>query len=233
MLNDTALKEMATQSESELVERKQSRPSPRDIRIVLVAFANSVRSNECAVLFIGIGPRGEMVGVKDADGDQREIRKIAEHECYPPVECRFRVLQIDGKEIVAVLIPHSKQRPHFTGHSYVRKGSESQRSSEEQMETLIASRNDKASRLLERLGEKILIELRPPKPWSELAGAREVQAGRHSRCAGALPDEPRFSPAVSSSALRPLLRPPSQGRRRKPAHLAMRAHQPDELAGSL
>jgi hypothetical protein len=180
MLSESELKQMARQSESEQIEKKQSRPSASEVRIALVAFANSVGSNECAVLFIGIGPRGETVGVKDADGDQREIRRIAEHECYPPIECHFRVLQIDGKEIIAVIIPHSRRTPHFTGHSYIRKGSESKRSSEEQMEKLIASRNDKASRLLQMLGEKILIELRPPKPWVELAGLPRIELRQYT-----------------------------------------------------
>jgi len=42
------------------------------------------------------------------------------------------------------------------------------------MENLIASRNDKASRLIEMIGQKVLIELRPPKPLVELNGRQAI-----------------------------------------------------------
>ncbi|MBK7999023.1 MAG: ATP-binding protein, partial [Verrucomicrobia bacterium] len=173
MLTDDDLKRLARQSESDLIERKKSRHT-HDVRVALVAFANSVRHGECAVLFIGIGPLGEIVGVERADENQREIRRIAEQECYPPVDCQIRIVIIDGKEVLAVLVPHSAKRPHFAGHAFVRKGSESVKSSAMAMENLIASRNDKASRLIEMIGQKVLIELRPPKPLVELNGRQAI-----------------------------------------------------------
>jgi hypothetical protein len=107
------------------------------------------------VIFIGIADNGRRIGVDDADGIQREIRRVAENECYPPVRCEPVVIQNSGVEIVAIIIPPSTNRPHFSGHAYVRRGSESVNASIELFDEMVASRNDKARKLLAQKGKLI------------------------------------------------------------------------------
>ena len=65
---------------------------------------------------------------------------------------------MSGVEIVAIIVPFSANRPHFTGQSYVRRGSESIRASEEVFEELILSRNDKVRRILAERGNLISVQ---------------------------------------------------------------------------
>jgi len=104
----------------------------------------------------------------NADQKQKDVTKIAESECYPPVKCEPTVLQIEGAEVVAVVIGFSQNRPHFTGHAYVRAGSESKKASSRLFEDLIASRNDKVRRLLDERGNLLKVA------W----GSRDVLPGR-------------------------------------------------------
>lgn len=149
MLSDQQILALVQGSESHLVERKRSLPNQADIRKALVAFANTVASGEDAVLAIGMADDGQVVGVSNADKIQREVRQTAEQDCYPPIQCHPRLLSVDGKEIVAIVIPSSTTKPHFAGPAYVRVGSESVRATERVYEDLIASRHDKARVILD------------------------------------------------------------------------------------
>jgi len=167
MLSDASLLERLSQSESQFVERKQSLPNSRDLREALVAFANALRPGEYAVVFLGVHDDGTITGVTGVDGIQKTINNCAANDCAPAVWCEPRVLRVQGKEVVAVVIPHSEKKPHFTGHALIRVGSENKRATEQMLSELIASRNDKAQKLLPLKGKKISIELRPPKPASD------------------------------------------------------------------
>src|SRR5262245_52780553 len=113
-------------AEDHFVERKPE-TDPRTWRKTIVAFANSLAVGQTACLFIGIGDRGEIVGVRNPDKIQKDIADICETQCYPPVRPvpSCFVLQRDGKEIVAVEVQASTTGPHFSGPAYVRRGSRS------------------------------------------------------------------------------------------------------------
>jgi hypothetical protein len=139
------------QSEDQWVERKQSYKE-QEVRRTVVGFANSVGEGQTAVLFIGADNKGRHKGVSDADETQREIGNILKR-CYLPIRYQLRVLsvEIEGKriEIVAILVPFSKSRPHFAGLAYIRRGSETIEASRDVFLELIASQNDKARRILQ------------------------------------------------------------------------------------
>jgi hypothetical protein len=141
-----ALKARLSSSETQWVERKESFDE-RKVRKTLVAFANSVRDGESAVLFIGAADKsGLHPGVKDADEIQGKVRELARDTCYPPIDYRPVVFTapVNGSTItiVAVEIPASRKRPHFAGAAFVRRGSSSDPATEAQYHDLIASRND-------------------------------------------------------------------------------------------
>ena len=136
------------------MERKTSFHT-EEVKEALVAFANSLPENQEAVLFIGVTPEGKHVGVENADKCQMNVSKLAKDSCYPPVPCTPTVLKYEGVEVVAAVVQHSKQRPHFVGHAFIRVGSETKKASPEMMEELIASRTDKARRILKEKGNLI------------------------------------------------------------------------------
>ena len=143
-------------------ERKPQSAVRDDIRKTLVAFANSVPDGEEAILFIGVGDKGQALGVDNPDKMQMSVRQYAEL-CYPPIRHTSKVVECEGKHVVAVIVQPDHNRPHFAGPAYVRVGSESVRASESQFEELIASRNSKARALLEakRKGELVSVSLWP------------------------------------------------------------------------
>src|SRR5688572_3240933 len=72
--------------EDGFIERKPEGVSTEDIRKTLVAFANSVPEGEQAILYIGVSDDGTPLGVSNTDSLQKNIRRIAEGKCYPPIK---------------------------------------------------------------------------------------------------------------------------------------------------
>lgn len=119
-----------------------------ELRKTLVAFANSVPEGKTAILFIGFDNDGTPTGISSSDSLQKKIREVAEQDCFPSIEYQTRVFECEGKTLLAVCVEASKDRPHFAGPAYVRKGSESVKASKQVYDELIASRNTKAGKIL-------------------------------------------------------------------------------------
>lgn len=156
MLNETQLRDLLRSSETHWIERKQSFDR-QEVMEAMVAFANSIPENQHAVLFIGVGPTGNIKGVQNADEMQRKINGIGK-ECFPSLRCTPAVLQDGEKDIVAVVVEFSKERPHFAGAPFIRSGSQTIKDRQilkEVLEDLIASRNDKARRILRDKGQLV------------------------------------------------------------------------------
>ena len=147
------LSERLSDPEDRLVERKPNRPGKSDIKRTLVAFANSVPEGRTGVLYMGVTDAGEICGVANADDIQREIRRIAQDECYPPIAVDFEVITKDGKSVVAAIVSESAMRPHFAGPAYVRRGSESLNATSEILNDLLASRNSVVRTLQNNIGQ--------------------------------------------------------------------------------
>jgi hypothetical protein len=134
--------------EDNFVERKPEGVNAADIRRTMVAFANSVPAGRTGVLFIGISDSGFIHGVQNTDKLQKTVRDQCENVCYPPVAFSTSVIEEDGKAVLAIVVPSSGNKPHFSGPAYVRKGSESVAASPELFDELIASRNSKVAAIL-------------------------------------------------------------------------------------
>lgn len=147
MITRQQILEMLGDSEGPLLERKPARVNLREIRQTVCAFANSLTEGQEAVLFIGMRDDGGIEGCQDTDSLQKSIRDACEKHCYPPIAYRVEVLH-ERQNVVAVVIPASDRRPHFSGPAYVRRGSESVAASPEMFDELIWSHNDKAAVLL-------------------------------------------------------------------------------------
>jgi len=154
--DDETLLLLAKSPETQNVERKKSVPKTDEIRRTLSAFANTTPEGQHSVLFLGITDDREIVGISDSvDSVQQTVAKIAAEDCYPPIKVDFRVIQPDGKDVIIVIVGFSKSRPHFTGHAYVRIGSETKRASDEQYNEFVFDRNDKVRRIRREKGKLI------------------------------------------------------------------------------
>jgi hypothetical protein len=134
--------------EDNFVERKPEGANASEIRQSVVAFANSAAPGTEAVLFVGVHNDGRIQGVGNPDKIQKSIREQCERVCYPPVAFSTAVLDVEDKAVIAVVVPSSRNRPHFSGPAFVRRGSESVAASPELFEELIASRSDKVAAIL-------------------------------------------------------------------------------------
>lgn len=129
--------------EDAYLERKPETANREEIRRTAVAFANTVEDGREAVLLIGVDDDGNVSGVQNPDAKQKDVRRILTEDCYPPIEHQAQVFAAAGRSVVAITIPTSGQRPHFSGPAFVRRGAESVNATPAQYEDLIASRTEK------------------------------------------------------------------------------------------
>ena len=66
--------------------------------------------------------------------------------------------QRPGGPILAVSIPFSKDKPHFTGPAYVRRGSESVIASPELFEQLVNTRNSNCAAVQKLIGQIVSVQ---------------------------------------------------------------------------
>lgn len=146
-ISDSDLLARMRNFEDHLVERKTIKDQ-KDWKKSVVAFANSVPVGLPAVLYIGVRDNGDIETPQpDLDEAQKKFNRQMER-VYPRVAYVPKIINDNGRQALAVIIPGSELRPHFAGLSYVRRGSESIEASEEQFSELIASRNAKAREIL-------------------------------------------------------------------------------------
>lgn len=156
-LSDADLLARMKNFEDHLVERKTV-SDEKDWKKTAVAFANSAPVGLPAVLFIGVRDNGEIeTPQKNLDEAQKRFNNHMKR-VYPRIAYVPKIIADgDGKQALAVIIPGSELRPHFTGLSYIRRGSESIEASEEQFGELIAQGNSKAARILQWKGQNISV----------------------------------------------------------------------------
>lgn len=133
--------------EDSFVERKSQGIKPQDIRKTVVAFANSLPEGRQGVVFVGIGDKGAVEGCDNTDAFQKRVREVLD-DCYPPIAPQCVVLKVSGKDIVAIVVSASKDRPHFTGPAYVRQGSESLKASKQLFDEMVDARHSKVEAIL-------------------------------------------------------------------------------------
>jgi len=186
-MNKEDLLKLLGNHEDNFVERKQEGVRDSELRQTACAFANSVSEGRFAVLFIGVHDKtGEATGVTNPDQLQKRVREAIQGDCYPPIEYTYEVLTVDDKAVVAVVIPPSGSKPHFSGPAFVRVGSESPKASAQQFEELILSHVDKAREILKHKNVVFTVlgigyKLGSNKPLAD-SGYRETRECRVEAC---------------------------------------------------
>lgn len=144
--------------EDNFVQRKTSGDS-KDWLKTVVAFANSTPVGYPAVLYIAVKDDGTPEEkTVNLDTIQKTFSEKVS-EAYPPPYYFTRIINVNGKQVLAVIVPGSAHRPHFAGQAYVRKGSETVVASTAQFEELIASRSSKVYEILKWKGREIRVVL--------------------------------------------------------------------------
>ncbi|HEX8055261.1 MAG TPA: ATP-binding protein [Novosphingobium sp.] len=134
-------------SEDNFLERKSQGIRPQEIRKALTAFANSLPKGRDGIIYIGIGDKGAIEGCESSDAVQKRVRE-AGAECYPPITPQCVVLKVEGRDIVAVIVSASSEKPHFTGPAYVRQGSESVKASKLLFDNMVDARHSPVAAIM-------------------------------------------------------------------------------------
>lgn len=158
-ITETRLLERLRNGEDNFVERKVIGQQKKVLRVA-VSFANSAPVGMPCVIYFGVNDDGTPEG-KDFDTDafQKSINSILENT-YPRVPYQQRTLHVGSKQVVAVIVIGSESRPHFAGHAYVRRGSESIDASQEQLDLLIAQRSGKMYRLAQNINQPMTLNIK-------------------------------------------------------------------------
>jgi hypothetical protein len=142
--------------EDNFVERKTSNDT-KDILKTIVGFANSAPIGYPAILYLGVRDSGEIETPQiNLDSIQKAVNKELQ-KTYPRIPCIQKVVAYEQRQAVAVVIYGSENRPHFSGPSFIRSGSETLEASDQEFNELIAMRNSKVSRILEFKGKTISV----------------------------------------------------------------------------
>ncbi len=159
--------------EDQFVERKTVADS-KDWLKTVVAFANSAPIGFPCILYIGVRDNGDFESkVSDLDSVQKTLNRMLQN-IQPRTAYLPKIIREGGMQALAVIVPGSNLRPHFSGPSYVRKGSETMEASEEQLTRLINSRTSKVYEILRYLGKPISVEN------CSVLGNGQIQRGRWS-----------------------------------------------------
>ena len=75
----------------------------------------------------------------------------------PTITCVQRIISENGRQALAVIVPYSTKRPHFSGPAYIRRGSESLVALPEDLAVLTQSQNTKVARILAHKGEQVYV----------------------------------------------------------------------------
>jgi predicted HTH transcriptional regulator len=142
--------------EDNFVERKTCGDHGDWLKTV-VGFANTNPVGYPSVLFIGVKDDGTPEGGLNLDKLQQTFAKKM-NDAYPPIFFVTKILESDGKQFLAIIVPGSGSRPHFAGPSYIRRGSRTEVASESQFDELLAIRNAKSGEILKWNGKMISID---------------------------------------------------------------------------
>jgi len=99
---------------------------------------------------------GAILGVDDPEPLQKRVGDAGE-ECYPAIRPSMTVLHVKGKQVLAVEVAYSEDKPHFGGPAYVRSGSRSLKASDSVYQDLLTSHCGKAGELLRWKGKYVTV----------------------------------------------------------------------------
>lgn len=125
-MDDSTLKRLLTQTESERVERKESLADKKKIREAICAFANDLPGHGApGVVFIGARDDGSVSGLPITDRLLQDLASMrSDGNIHPFPSLEVRKLAVDGGEVAVVIVQPSAAPPvRFKGRTCIRVGS--------------------------------------------------------------------------------------------------------------
>lgn len=156
--DEAGLLRLLHSTEHSFVERKTIGDSKDWVKSV-VAFANTLQIDQVGVLFIGATNDGE---IQDANANLDSLQKTFSQKiesAYPSIYYTTQIVRENGKECLAVVVPGSPSKPHFSGAPFIRDGSRTIVPSSDRYDALLAARTGKAYELQRWEGKLVTARL--------------------------------------------------------------------------
>lgn len=99
---------MLEEGEGFELEFKRKVTNPGKIAKAMVGFANT----KGGTILFGIDDDRSIVGVESEKGEIELIRKAADFFCEPPVDVEIEIIPYKGKDVIAVFVDESRNKPH-------------------------------------------------------------------------------------------------------------------------
>ncbi len=154
-MNLDQLNNLIFEGEGLTVEFKRKVSSPEKIARAMIAFANM----HGGVLIFGIDDDGSVVGVDSEKEEIDLILQAARQHCYPPLEPKIEIFELNGKDVIVVTIEQSQDKPHHlvssngdAGKVFIRLGSQNVVASEEMIKLMKLENDNQPLRIT--IGEK-------------------------------------------------------------------------------
>jgi predicted HTH transcriptional regulator len=90
------------------IEFKRKVSNPDKIAKAIVGFANT----KGGTILFGIDDDHSVVGVESEKSEVEMIKNVADVHCEPPVEIEIEIVPYRGKDVIAVFVEESKDKPH-------------------------------------------------------------------------------------------------------------------------
>lgn len=128
------LKELIEKGESETLEFKKSTAQLEKALRSICAFLN----HKGGEIYFGIDKDGKIIGPTISDQTLRSISQKIRQRIKPEVTPEVKVLEIEGKKVIEVIINEGKNKPYYLdGIAYKRVGTEDSVIAPEELERLI------------------------------------------------------------------------------------------------
>ncbi len=155
-MSDADLLARLVNFEDQFVERKTV-ADLNDALKTVVGFANTAPVGMPCVLYIGVKDDGQFEEKEhNFDSVQKTLNRLLQ-KIYPRAAYFPKLLTNGSSTALAVLVPGSDLRPHFSGPSYIRRGSETIEASPSQFDALIAMRSGKVYLLMQHIGRQVTV----------------------------------------------------------------------------
>jgi predicted HTH transcriptional regulator len=108
MMNYKDLQVLLEEGEGIQLEFKRKVSSQEKIAKTMVGFANT----KGGTILFGIDDDRSIVGVESEKSEIEMIRNVAEFNCEPPVEVEIEIVSHKGRDVIAVFVGESLNKPH-------------------------------------------------------------------------------------------------------------------------